>query len=261
MAGTAKGAAAYDDAFYQRYVAGMASSAARVLSVVRGFCRMESVLDVGCGRGAWLAAAGDLGAAVRYGYDGPWIRREDLLDQGVTFFPVDFEQPLPSPGRRFDLAMSIEVAEHVSSGRADAFVESLCAASDVVLFGAAVRHQGGEHHVNEQPQSYWIAKFASRGYECFDVIRPAVWDDESVKWWYRQNTFLFARTGTPCVDVQALRAAVRPVTDVVHPALFESRALKAQRLETPSLGDTLKVVRRFLRGLVVRSPDRGDRGS
>jgi SAM-dependent methyltransferase len=261
LAETATGAAAYDNDFYQHYVDGMASSAAHVLRVLYGFFQPASILDVGCGRGAWLQAAGRLGTATRHGMDGPWVRVEDLLDPDIVFTPVDFEQPLPRPGQRFDLAMSVEVAEHVSEKNADGFVDALCAASDVVLFGAAIRYQGGEHHVNEQRQSYWVGRFSARGFDCYDVLRAALWDEEAVKWWYRQNTFLFVRSGSTAVDVERLRAAVRPVVDIVHPALFESRARKARRLETPTLGDCVKLVRRYLRNTGRRALGLGERGS
>lgn len=56
--------------------------------------------------------------------------------------------------RRFDLAMTIEVAEHLTPVRADSFVEDLTRLSDVVLFSAAIPAQGGINHVNEQWQSY-----------------------------------------------------------------------------------------------------------
>ena len=259
MNGTGKRATAYDDAFYERYVEGMASSAARVLGVVYSFYQPASVLDLGCGRGAWLAAAGALGATIRYGLDGPWIAPQDLLDPGITFRGVDFAQPLPALSRRFELAMSVEVAEHVPAQNADGFVDVLCAASDVVLFGAAIPRQGGDLHVNEQPQSYWAGKFAVRGYECHDVIRPALWHDEAVRWWYRQNTFLFVREGSAAVDLRVLRAAVRPLFDVVHPALFEKRAAKAERLDVPDFADCSRVVRRYLRGLGRRALGSGER--
>lgn len=259
MAGTDASATAYDDAFYQRYVEGMTRSAARVLGIVYGFYRPASVLDVGCGRGAWLKAAGALGATTRHGLDGPWVEAKDLLDPGITFRPVDFARPLPAFDRCFDLAMSVEVAEHVPESNAEGFVDALCSASDVVLFGAAIPHQGGDLHVNEQPQSYWVRKFAARAYDCHDVIRPALWHDESVRWWYRQNTFLFVRRGSTAIDGHELLAAARPVLDAVHPALFAKRAAKAHRLDEPTFGDLSKVVRRYLRGAGRRVLGRRER--
>jgi hypothetical protein len=61
----------------------------------------------------------------------------------------------------------------------------------VVLFSAATPGQGGEHHVNERPYSYWRELFSDRGYVMFDLIRPFVAADGSVEPWYRYNAFIY----------------------------------------------------------------------
>src|ERR1700742_319470 len=204
----------YDDSFYVQHLPGMSSSAENVLRVVYAFYKPASVIDVGCGRGAWLAACGALGASTLHGFDGPWIKLSEVIDPRIEFHAFDLEGALPRPVQRYDLAMSLEVAEHVSEANADKFIDGLCAASDVVLFGAAITKQGGTHHVNEQWQSYWRDKFANREYECYDVIRPSVWNLNTVEWWYKQNTFLYMRKGCRAIEEAALLAAVRPVTDL-----------------------------------------------
>jgi hypothetical protein len=234
----------YDDTFYKQLLSGMSSSAESVLRIVFEFYKPESVVDVGCGRGAWLAVCGILGARILDGFDGTWIKPSDMLDPRIKFQAIDLESTLPSPVRRYDLAISVEVAEHVSEAHADQFVDGLCGASDVVLFGAAIRNQGGMHHVNEQWQSYWRKKFAERNYECYDVIRPSVWNLESVEWWYKQNTFLYVRKGSIAIEKETLEAAVRPVTDLVHPAFYGW--LQHQR-QSPRLRDIGGLILAYIR--------------
>jgi hypothetical protein len=104
-------------------------------------------------------------------------------------------------GRRFDLAQSLEVGEHLPESAAEILVDSLTSHSDRVLFSAAVTGQGGEFHINEKPLSFWQNIFAERGYTAFDCVRPhlkTVWDVEP---WYKYNTILYVnkvgRKGLP----------------------------------------------------------------
>ena len=82
--------------------------------------------------------------------------------------------------RVVDLAVSLEVAEHLSEKRAPSFIDDLCTASSCVLFGAAIPEQEGVGHLNEKWPSYWTKLFEKRGYEPYDVVRPKVWGDQGV---------------------------------------------------------------------------------
>jgi len=61
------------------------------------------------------------------------------------------------------------------------------------LFSAAVPGQGGTEHVNEQWPEYWHDKFANYGFLKLDIIRKEIWLNPSVKYWYRQNTFVYTK--------------------------------------------------------------------
>ena len=91
-----------------------------------------------------------------------------------------------------DGGLVLEVAEHLPHAKAELFVDNLVAHGDVILFSAAVPHQGGEHHVNEQPPEYWRQKFKARGYDVFDFVRPALTARGDVMPWYRFNTYVYA---------------------------------------------------------------------
>jgi hypothetical protein len=96
-------------------------------------------------------------------------------------------------GRKFDLALSLEVAEHLEPQFANVIVDTLTRHADAIIFGAALPMQGGTHHVNEQWPNYWIRKFEERGFECYDLIRPLFWNEARIAAFYIQNTFLFLR--------------------------------------------------------------------
>ena len=76
--------------------------------------------------------------------------------------------------------------------RARDFVDSLVRHGDMMLFSAAVPHQGGKHHVNEQPPEYWRELFAKHGYVVFDWLRPQVAKRREVRPWYRFNSYIYA---------------------------------------------------------------------
>jgi len=96
-------------------------------------------------------------------------------------------------GERFDLALSLEVAEHLNPKRADSFVADLCKASDLVLFSAALPAQDGDEHQNCQWTSYWAQLFVRQGYFPFDVVRPLIRSNRAVEWWYRTNVVLYVK--------------------------------------------------------------------
>ena len=181
----------------------------------------ESVIDIGCGRGVWLKAFGDI--AVK-GRDGPWTRPDRLRINPEEFAATDLSQPFVED-RRFDLAMTLEVAEHIEPQQADQFVTNLCGLSDTILFSAAIEGQGGQHHVNEQPLSFWAAKFGARGYELVDVLRPRIWHNDDVCWWYRQNMVLFCNAESRFRQgLQLAGGKNPPLHDIAHPVGFGEKA-------------------------------------
>lgn len=181
----------------------------------------SAVLDVGCGHGAWLRVCKELGADEIQGVDGPWIDGDSLVIPKSQFMAQELDRPLDL-GFRYDLVISLEVAEHLPESAADTFVDSLTHHGDVVLFSAAVPFQGGRGHVNEQWQNYWALKFRERGYSAIDSIRPAIWGNDDVFWWLRQNTILFLNDAAleQHVDMEPTCVTDLDALALVHPALL-----------------------------------------
>jgi hypothetical protein len=182
----------YDESFYQGQQDGSASSAQVVVPIVLSLFPCRSVVDVGCGAGGWLKEFERHGVSDYLGVDGDYVSRDLLKIPANHFRPADLRS-LSDLGRGFELACSLEVAEHLPEDRAKSFVALLVKAAPVVLFSAAIPFQGGMNHLNEQLQSYWARLFAKHGYIALDCIRPSIYGDSRVEWWYRQNILMFCR--------------------------------------------------------------------
>ena len=181
----------YDESFFEEHIYQSLQSARAVSRIICRLFDPQSVVDVGCGLGAWLRAFGELGVEQICGIDGSYVNRDKLLIPDANFVSTEVDSQFDIAGR-YDLAMCLEVAEHLPPKAGVRLVHSLTQASPLVLFSAALPGQGGSHHINEQWPSYWRSLFAVEGFRLFDPIRPLIRDDSSVRWWYRQNLLLFA---------------------------------------------------------------------
>lgn len=215
----------YSNAFFSQRMPLAISSAKRVIPLLDDLVSPRSVIDHGCGTGTWLAEFRSMGVEDIVGLDGDYVDRQLLEIPEQCFMSADLEQPLKFD-RTFDLAISLEVGEHLRPSSARQFVRNIVSTSSIVAFSAAIPGQGGVNHVNEHWPEYWSALFAEVGYECFDIIRCRIWQDSSVAWWYRQNMFIFANAdGRPRLPNGSL-STDRPLS-LVHPELLASTIRRA----------------------------------
>jgi SAM-dependent methyltransferase len=183
----------YDASYYvSEGPASSLQSARIIVPALISLLRPRSVIDVGCGSGAWLSAFRENGVERILGLDGDHVEPSWLIIPKDCFRAVDLAKPFDIDGK-FDLAISLEVAEHLPKKHARAFVRNLVDLAPFVIFSAAVPFQGGVHHVNEQWPEFWRGLFAESGYRSLDLIRKQFWKNAGVKYWYRQNMLLFAR--------------------------------------------------------------------
>ncbi len=181
----------YDDEFYGRHRSGSRNSAEVIVPIIIELVSPKSVVDVGCGIGTWLSVFEKSGIRDFLGLDGDYINPQQLLISLSQFRAVDLAKPF-EVGRKYDLAISLEVAEHLPEQAAGAFVDLLTRLAPVVFFSAAIPFQGGTGHINEQWPGYWARHFARNDFVAIDVVRPKVWDNERVEFWYAQNALIFA---------------------------------------------------------------------
>jgi SAM-dependent methyltransferase len=222
---------------YEWWLSGSTESAEVAVPLILAATEPRSVVDVGCGLGQWLTVFKRHGVEDVLGYDGPWIDRSQLLVAPAEFVGADLNEPLPV-GRRFDLALCLEVVHMLEPERAAPVVASLVELADVVVFSAGVPGQGGTLQQNEQWPAYWAGLFAEHGYVVSDPFRAALWEEPEVKWWFAQNMLCYA---TPeAAEARPALAASRCEGDprrLVHPGCLEQARWEleeAKREQEPS---------------------------
>jgi SAM-dependent methyltransferase len=215
----------YGDVFFASIGEGSAHSANVLVPLILKSLPVESVLDLGTGSGTWLRPFLAAGKNDVLGIDGSYVSTASLVIDPGLFLARDITQPIDL-GRRFDLAICLEVGEHVPPETSDVLVDNLTRHSSMVLFSAAVPGQGGVDHINEQPLEFWRGLFGQRKFVAHDPFRPLLRGRTDVEPWYRYNTLLYVREdrlGDLPESIAASKLpATTPVPDVSSP-LFRLR--------------------------------------
>jgi SAM-dependent methyltransferase len=210
----------YGREFYETKCNGSLQSAKIVIPILLKHFQVTSVVDIGCGIGTWLKVFKEHGVSDILGVDGEHIDDAMLLIEKNAFVAVDLCTHF-SLERRYDLAISLEVAEHLPEAHAAAFVQDLTNTAPLVLFSAAVPGQGGEGHINMKWQDYWRRIFAKYSYMALDIIRPAIWGKDDVEFWYQQNTILYCDTSVIAARPDLVCRSEDLSLNLIHPALYE----------------------------------------
>lgn len=180
----------YTKSFYEELHSGVKKSAEAIVPLVLELTQAQSVVDVGCGTGTWLSVFQQYGVKHILGIDGEYVNSDLLEIPQEKFLPINLEQPFELD-EKFDLVVSLEVAEHLPEEIAESFVNCLVQLGPVVLFSAAIPFQGGVNHVNEQWPDYWMNYFQEQGYVAIDCLRKEAWQNQKIEYWYAQNLLLF----------------------------------------------------------------------
>ncbi len=222
----------YTKKFFQSLAHGSQRSAEEIMPLVLEYLQPRSVIDVGCGLGTWLKVFKQHGVQAVTGIDGAYVARSILQIAQREFVPADLREPLRL-NKKFDLVLSLEVAEHLPRECAETFVASLVGLGPVILFSAAVPFQGGTNHLNAQWPDYWARKFQSHGYAPIDCLRKRIWQNENVEWWYAQNLLLYVERNylvEPPRLLQEYESTCPSQLAIAHPNLVDPQHMSPRKL-------------------------------
>ena len=240
----------YDSSFYNSKRASALVSARTTLGELKKLYLFDSVADIGCGDCIWGVACEEIGISGYVGIDGEYAKAHVPAGFRKKFISHDLEKSeLVFLEGKYDLVISLEVAEHLSKDCAPDFVRRLALIGDVVMFSAAIPGQGGSNHLNEQWQSYWSKLFLDHGFVPFDIVRPLIWNRNEVAEYYRQNILIYCSQSREDLinHFGSCVLNIGPVFDIVHPRTYR-RLLDVSRIP---LRDYLVAFPKILRRVVL----------
>lgn len=230
----------YCEDFYRKEDSSRFLTANIVLTEFFKYYQPASIVDVGCGLGHWLNVCLNKGVNNIKGYDGHYVDTDALKIPSNAFERHNLEHPLLI-SKKYDLAISIEVAEHLPEDKADVFVQSLTHCADVILFSAAAPYQGGVNHFNENSPAYWANLFNQKGFLCFDFMRDILWEKEGVNCVHAQNILVFVRENKRHLIERHGIAPIKSPKLMYHPGFVKIK------LDIPAIKPVIKVKKkRFL---------------
>ncbi len=103
-------------------------------------------------------------------------------------------------------------------------MKTLVNASDAIAFSAALPYQRGQHHINEQWPDYWKEKFSKYEYYFHDILRPTLWNNPNVDFWYKQNIFLVLHKDKMPDETTINKLQVNTFNNIIHPDAFSKRS-------------------------------------
>ena len=144
---------------------------------------IESIIDIGCGTGYYTKRLNTFFDCD--GYDGNPYTEE--LTEGVCKV-LDFSKPITFD-RDYEAVLCLEVAEHIPKEFESIFLNNIFKIKpEIIVMSWAIPNQGGDGHVNEQPNNYVIDVMNQNGY--FYNERESLKMREVCKLWWLKNTLL-----------------------------------------------------------------------
>ena len=230
----------YKKKFYKNRNKDTVYSAKKIISLIETEFNKDSlIVDVGCGTGTWLSVLENEYSCKTIGYEGQWIEKH-LYEANGELFKMNFENDnlVFDKVKKIDLIICLEVFEHLSNKKCLELIDIFSQNSDLILFSAAIPNQGGTNHINEKKLSYWVKLFNEKGFNLVDNIRNKIWEDNQIKFWYRQNIVLFSKH-------KINKSENNNIIDIVHPVLLN---IKNKPSLTIGINHILKKLLSLIRG-------------
>lgn len=206
----------FSDAFRPAHGA-WAAAMTGLLNQIAEPAPIRSVLDLGCGVGSLLALLAPDCSAI--GVEGPWLADVPLRVPGDRIIRHDLLAAPLDLGRRFDLAVCVDVGQYLPASMAPVLVETLCRHANRVLFAAGIPEQLTDGLAHDLHPSDWGRLFADHGYVAED-LRPRIWNQAALPLSLRQAAILYHRR--PDADPA-------PVLDMMHPEVHHRQIARLAR--------------------------------
>ena len=112
----------------------------------------KKVIDLGCGLWTFVKVFQE------HWVDAYWVNWEriekDKLFIEENYLIIKNLEKYFDFEKKYDLAISLEVAEHIDEKFSDNFIKTITSCSDYIVFSAAIPWQWWQNHINEQPPEY-----------------------------------------------------------------------------------------------------------
>jgi 2-polyprenyl-3-methyl-5-hydroxy-6-metoxy-1,4-benzoquinol methylase len=188
----------YSQEFYNSVSSRAVQSARITAGAIAGAIEPVSVVDIGSGQGVWLHTISEFVPTVKravaldiQSHKSPFF--DALLKSSIDFKFVEanFENSSTLPDEQFDMAICLEVLEHLTPDTAVEVARDIGKKCSCLIFSAAILGQGGTGHINEQKFSYWMQLMRDQGFIALDIFRPALRKADDVPSYYKQNMMFF----------------------------------------------------------------------
>jgi SAM-dependent methyltransferase len=189
-----------DDTFYQKTLRPDRQQSykliAKFITRIAWPHQAQSAVDYGCGAGWILRWLNHYGVTDLIGIEPNRAAASVMNPATKTWVEFRSLRRRINLDRKFDLAVCLEVGEHLEERYADLLVENITKSTDLLIFSAATPGQGGWGHVNEQPLEYWKEKLRLVGFlnlQSMTAKFRVYLENKGAKKWYCNNIAVFER--------------------------------------------------------------------
>ena len=144
----------------------------------------HSIIDYGCGIGAYLEAALANKITKIKGFDigGDYVKK--YTEKSVQPYIEYVDCTLQMSTGAYDCAISLETGEHIEPSASDQFVSNIASSTKktgTILFSAAQPGQNGTGHINCQTKDFWKEKFKAHHFVCDQALTLLISREWSVQ--------------------------------------------------------------------------------